>query len=275
MDNIWWVCAAGSPKPLPCSWPAFGKIWIPCPLSLGCTCKIYTWSLCPWLNGLKLNDIFVLCLTKVTWNCTLNCGTHRLYIPYLPVYNAHFFLTNLASKIEMSIIHGNFCFHVTGNLHNNTKSAKSNNSQFYAISRNKSRQKVCLALFITSVHICHGISHATCSQSRLKNLLHFLEYFDDKVNSMKIFLGFVEVRSTHLFSGFFNKWRKIWKRKNHANLLHSTILNSYHVAASLVPGQMLQALCKWIVFNRAAAKQQKKKRRKHCKTWCITGQTEH
>ena len=49
-----------------------------------------------------------------------------------------------------------------GNLHNNTKSAKSNNSQFYATSRNKSRQKVCLALYITSVHVRHGISHATC-----------------------------------------------------------------------------------------------------------------
>ena len=38
-------------------------------------------------------------------------------------------------------------------MHNNTKSAKSNNSQFYATSRNKSRQKVCLALYITSADV--------------------------------------------------------------------------------------------------------------------------
>ena len=44
----------------------------------------------------------------------------------------------------------------------------------------------------------------------IENLLHFLEYFDDKVNPMKNFpLGFVEVRSTHLFFGFLNKCRKI------------------------------------------------------------------
>ena len=54
-----------------------------------------------------------------------------------------------------------------GNLHNNTKSAKSNNSQFYATSRNKSRQKVCLVLYSTSTSVS-GISHATCLRSRLK-----------------------------------------------------------------------------------------------------------
>ena len=44
----------------------------------------------------------------------------------------------------------------------------------------------------------------------IENLLHFLEYFDDKVNSMKNFpLGFVEVRSTHLFFGFLDKCGKI------------------------------------------------------------------
>ena len=38
-------------------------------------------------------------------------GFKILTIPHLPVYNAHFFLTNFASKIEMYIIHGTFCFH--------------------------------------------------------------------------------------------------------------------------------------------------------------------
>ena len=31
-------------------------------------------------------------------------------IPYLPVYNAHFFPTEKAPKIEMRIIHGTLCF---------------------------------------------------------------------------------------------------------------------------------------------------------------------
>ena len=97
-----------------------------------------------------------------------------------------------------------------GNLHNNTKSAKSNSFQFYAASRNKSRQKACLALYITSIYVRQGISHATCFT--IENLLHFLEYFDDKVNSMKnVPLGFVEVRSTHLF---FEQMQKDLKREN-------------------------------------------------------------
>ena len=113
-----------------------------------------------------------------------------------------------------------------GNLHINTKSAKSNNSQFYATSRNKSRQKVCLALYSTSVHVSQW--HQSCNLFTIttENLLHFLEYFHDKVNSMKNFpLGFVEVRSTHLCFGFLNKCGKISKRKDRANLLRSAILN--------------------------------------------------
>ena len=96
------------------------------------------------------------------------------------------------------------------NLHNNTKSAKSSNSQFYATSRTQSRQKVCLALYITSVHVRQW--HPSCNlfTITIENLLHFLKYFDDKVNSMTNFpLGFVEVRSTHLFFGFLNKCGKI------------------------------------------------------------------
>ena len=47
----------------------------------------------------------------------------------------------------------------------------------------------------------------------IENLLHFLEYFDDIVYSMKNFpLGFVKVRSTHLSFGFLNKCKKTWKR---------------------------------------------------------------
>ena len=112
------------------------------------------------------------------------------------------------------------------NLHNNTKSAKSNNSQFYATSRNKSRQKVCLALCITSVHVCQWHQSCNLFTITIENLLHFLEYFDGKVISMKNFpLGFVEVQSIHLYFGFLDKCGKIGKRKDRANLLRSAILN--------------------------------------------------
>ena len=126
---------------------------------------------------------------------------YRIY----PCIMRTFFSQILPLKSRCAIYTELFVF-MLGNLHNNTKSAKLNNSQFYATSRNKSRQKVCLALYITpditSVHICQ--CHATCL------LLHFLKYFDDKVNSMKNFpLGFVEVRSIHLFFGFLNKCRNI------------------------------------------------------------------
>ena len=97
-----------------------------------------------------------------------------------------------------------------GNLHNNAKSVKSNSFQFYAASRNKSRQKVCLALYITSGYVRQGHQSCNLFTITIENLLHFLKYFNDKVNSMKnVPLGFVEVRSTHLFFGFLNKCGKI------------------------------------------------------------------
>ena len=123
-----------------------------------------------------------------------------------------FFTQNLPLKLRCALYTEPFAF-IGGNLHNNTKSAKSNNSQFYATSRNKSRKKVCLALS-TSVSTS-GISHQSCNlfMITIENLLHFLEYFDDIVNSMKNFpLGFVKVRSTHLSFGFLNKCKKTWKR---------------------------------------------------------------
>ena len=75
----------------------------------------------------------------------------------------------------------------------------------------------------------------------IKNLLHFLEYFDDKVNSMRNFpLGFVEVRSTHLFFGFFNKiMRKDLKEKRSCKSSLQRHLEPYHTAASLVPGLLI------------------------------------
>ena len=142
-----------------------------------------------------------------------------------------FFSQILTQKLRCALYTEPSVF-MLGNLHNNTKSAKSNSFQFYAASRNKSRQKACLALYITSVHIRQG--HQSCNLFTIKNLLHFLEYFDDKVNSMKnVPLGFVEVRSTHLF---FEKMRKDLKEKESSLQCH---LESYHVAASLVPGLLI------------------------------------
>ena len=62
-----------------------------------------------------------------------------------------FFSQILPLKSRCTLYTEPFVF-IWGNLHN-TKTAKLNNSQFYVTSRNKSRQKVCLALYITSVHI--------------------------------------------------------------------------------------------------------------------------
>ena len=155
------------------------------------------------------------------------------------MYNAHFFSQIFPLKSRCALYTEPFVF-MLGNLHNNTKSPKSNNSQFYATSRNKSRQKVCLALYITSVHIRQWHQSCNLLTITIENLLYFLEYFDDKVNSMKKFpLGFVEVRSTHLFFGFLNKCRKILKRKDCANLLCSVILNLITWPASLVPGLLV------------------------------------
>ena len=133
----------------------------------------------------------------------------------------------LPPKSRCALYTESFVF-MLGNLHNNTKSAKSNSFQFYATSWNKLRQKVCLALYITSVHVRQWQISESCNllTITIENLLHFLQYFDDKVNSMKNFpLGFVEVRSTHLFFGFLNKCGNIWKRKDRTNLLRSAILN--------------------------------------------------
>ena len=74
----------------------------------------------------------------------------------------------------------------------------------------------------------------------IENLLHFLQYFDDKVNSMKNFpLGFVEVRSTHLFFWFFEQMQKDLKEKRSCKSPSQCHLELYQVAASLVPGLLV------------------------------------
>ena len=74
----------------------------------------------------------------------------------------------------------------------------------------------------------------------IENLLHFLEYFDDKVNSMKNFpLGYVVLNTIHSFIfWFFEQMRKDLKEKLCKSSLQCH-LKSYHVATSLVPGLLV------------------------------------
>ena len=66
----------------------------------------------------------------------------------------------------------------------------------------------------SSVHIhpCQFESHMF--MITIENLLVFLEYFNDKIISMKNFpLGFVKVCSTHFSFGFLHKMQKDLKEK--------------------------------------------------------------
>ena len=64
-----------------------------------------------------------------------------------------------------------------------------------------------------------------------ENLLHFHEYFDDKMISMKNFSsGFGKVQSTQLSCGFFAQmWKDLEEKRSCANILRH--LESCHVAS--------------------------------------------
>ena len=51
--------------------------------------------------------------------CLNNWG--QVNIPYLPVYNAHFFYDIWGWKITLRIIHGTFCFRSATHLHKQKK----------------------------------------------------------------------------------------------------------------------------------------------------------
>ena len=69
-------------------------------------------------------------------NFVTSTKIYRIY----PCIMHTFFSQILPLKQRYELYTDPFVF-MLGTLHNNTKSAKSNNSQFYATSRNKSRQK--------------------------------------------------------------------------------------------------------------------------------------
>ena len=83
----------------------------------------------------------------------------------------------------------------------------------------------------------------------IENLMRFHEHFDDKVISTKNFpLGFGKVQSTHLSCGFFAQ-------------IFSAILNlvTWPARERLVRSRSPHSkLHKWIAFDCAAVKQQKK-----------------
>ena len=86
--------------------------------------------------------------------------------------------------------------------------------------------------------------HQSCNlfMITIENLLHFLKYFNDKVNSMRNFpLGFVELRSKiqSLIFCFFEQMRKDLNEKRSCKSSSQRHLESYHVAASLVPGLLV------------------------------------
>ena len=100
----------------------------------------------------------------------------------------------------------------------------------------------------------------------IENLLRFHEYFDNKTISMKNFpLDFEKVRSTHISCGFFAQMWKDLQEKRSSNILRH--LESCHVASEcLVRSRsphsknviIMRCMHKWIAFDCAAVKQQKK-----------------
>ena len=123
-----------------------------------------------------------------------------------------------------------FVFIYRDNLHN-TKITKSNNSQ---ARRNKSKQIICLDLYIISVHVHLYQFESHLFTITIENLLRFLSNFDNKIISMKNFpLGFrLEVCSTHLFFLFF---AQMWKH------LKDKRLWKYSLPSWILPcGQQIQ-----------------------------------
>ena len=93
---------------------------------------------------------------------------YRIY----PCIVRTFFSKFLPPKSRCALYMVTFVF-MLGNLHNNTKSAKLNSFQFYTTSRNKSRQKIFLALYITSVHVRQWHQSCNLFTITIENLLHF------------------------------------------------------------------------------------------------------
>ena len=164
-------------------------------------------------------------------------------VSYLPVYNVHFFLTTeiLPPKSRCALYTEPFVF-MFGNLHNKTKSTKSNNSQFYVTSRNKSRKKVCLALCIISVHF-RQYSAASVMQLVYDHDWKYVAFsrlfrWQGKFHEEFSFRLCRSALHSLIFC-FFEQMRKDLKEKRSCKSFLQCHLESYHVAASLVPGLLV------------------------------------
>ena len=104
------------------------------------------------------------------------------------MYNAHFFLTHFASKIEMRIIHTqNLLFSyelicITQKIQSRTTPSFTEQGE---INQDKKFVKLYTSLQYTS-YLCQFKSHML--PITIENHLHFLKYFDDKIIYMKNFL---------------------------------------------------------------------------------------
>ena len=140
------------------------------------------------------------------------------------MYNAHFFLTHFASKIEIRIIHTqNLLFSyelicITQKIQSRTTPSFMKQGE---INQDKKFVKLYTSLQYTS-YLCQFKSHML--PITIENHLRFLKYFDDKIISMKNFLKAMLKFVTPISLMFFcTNAKKIWKRKYPGNMLH--ILN--------------------------------------------------
>ena len=131
---------------------------------------------------------------------------------------------------------------------------------FYKARRNKSRQKVCPSLYITSVHVHQW--HQTTSHSFA--VLHVHDHNWKSAGFSWVFRCQNDFHEEFLFILCFfalvNKER--FRRKRSCKFSPpSWILSHGQQVSSLFPGghlvkKMLQVLHIWIIFDRAAVKQQ-------------------
>ena len=124
---------------------------------------------------------------------------------------------------------------------------------------NESKQNVCLASCITSVDVNHSVIQLESCRSTItiKNLLHFLEYFNDKINYMKnSLLGFANFQSTHLSSVSLctNAERFEWEKIVQVLSAILSLVTWPGLFAGLLNHRILQALWKWIAFRSCCSK---------------------
>ena len=185
---------------------------------------------------------------------------HNYYRIYSCIMRT-FFAQMLLFKSRCALCMDPFVF-IQSSFHNNTKNAKSNNSQFYkAWSLNQEKVNIWLASYITSVNVHQSVHYGLTDHTiRIENMLHFLEIFNDKTISIKNFPLLLCKGSMHSFIFFFllHKCRKIWMRKDRANILRH--LESCHMAKKSSSCQVSLFIKCYDHIRSCCSEQQKKKK---------------